>query len=829
MKSKFKFLGLFLVLTILVQGFSFGQDTNKEVKRIKKSSFCKYWYASLNGGIAMFWGDVQDRTFMEKLEKEDLNLTGGITIGHQIHPIWGYRGNFQIIDNLRSVWESQNQELESKMLFDYSLQGTMSILNLIRKNPDRRVDIYGFLGIGFSNWKSVRKSTITGQVLETHGDHETGSRGPLKYTSELVMPFGFGVSVRLTRNFAIGVEQTWKIVNSDYLDAKDSGDASRDYYTNTTANLTWQFRNCDGNIKKMVKNFDQVTIDGDPEILERHGNKIDVTVKGNIPEDYFSSKAAMKVVPKLVYGNGKVKYLDPIYLRGEKTEGTGKVMTDAGGNFSKKYTIDWEDGMEEAELIAETLIYVPVNNIVNEDETNAFLLENTKAEQMPAEKLSVGTIITGQQICFNPNVASNDPYSLNKDASYGMLAQFGAPADKMANDRATVYFRLNMSNLNWRLPLNRNNDVKADVEQLKSFLNQGWKIKNLEINAWASPEGQQQHNQRLSERRAETGRKLLKKLMKEIGLNYDDYSVAVNARGEDWNGFEAAVRNSNIADKDVILNIIRSTSDLNQREAEIRKMALVYRSVEKEILPMLRRTEIAAITLEPKLSNQELVSNAKSGGASIEDAATYQYAATLVNDLDEKVKIYENTIAKYPNDASAYNNLGYIHFIKGNISKAKSAYEKAESINPNYGIVLNNLGIIYGMEGDLNKAETYFEKAQKNGVDASYNKGVINITKGNYSQALSLMGNRNCDYNVALAQVLSGKLAKAKSTIACAPETAKKDYLMAVINSRMNDKENTFKYLVKAIKAEPKLAKQLKNDKEFSKYTEMPDFKALFK
>ncbi|PID95557.1 MAG: hypothetical protein CSA94_00885 [Bacteroidetes bacterium] len=829
MKSKFKFLGFLLVLAVMLQGVSFGQNADaQKVERKKKSSFSRYWYASLNGGIAMFWGDVQDRSFMEKLDKEDLNFTGGLTIGHQVHPIWGYRGNFQI-QNLASVREGWNQEMEAKGVFDYTFQGTMSLLNLIRVNEDRRVDIYGFLGIGFSNWKTERRSTVTGKVLERHGDSEEHTRGFLKYTSELVMPFGAGISVRLTPCLALGLEQTWKIVNSDYLDAKDSGDASRDFYSNTTANLIWQFRGGNGNIKKMVKNYDQVTIAGDPEVLERHGNKIDVTVKGNVPEDYFNSKAAMKVIPKLVYANGKEKFLDPIYLRGEKTEGKGQVVTDEGANFSKGYTIDWEDGMENAKLVAETLIYMPKDNIVNEDETNAFLLQNTTAQKMEPRALSVGTIITGQQICFNPKVVTTNPYSLNDNASYGMLAQVAAPADKMVSDKATVYFRVNMSNLNWRLPLNRNNDVKADINQLKDFLNRGWKIKGLEINAWASPEGEENYNQRLSERRAETGRKLLKKVMKEVGLNYNDYSVSVNARGEDWNGFEAAVMQSNIAEKNIILNVIRSNSDLTRREAEIRKMALVYKSVEKEILPMLRRTELAAITLEPKLSNQELVSGAKSKSSTVKDVESYLYAATLVNNLDEKVKIYQNAIKMYPNNATAHNNLGYVYFIQGKTKKAKSAYEKAISINPNEGVALNNLGIIYGMKGDLNKAEDYFNKAQQNGVDAAYNKGLINITKGNYSQALSLMGNRSCDYNVALAQLLSGNLNKAKSTISCAPETAKKDYLMAVISSRMNDKDETFKYLVKTMKANKKMAKKLKKDKEFAKYFDMPEFKALFK
>jgi len=44
---------------------------------------------------------------------------------------------------------------------------------------------------------------------------------------------------------------------------------------------------------------------------------------------------------------------------------------------------------------------------------------------------------------------------------------------------------------------------------MNEFIKRGWKIKNIDINAWASPEGEESFNQGLSQRRSESAHKYI--------------------------------------------------------------------------------------------------------------------------------------------------------------------------------------------------------------------------------------------------------------------------------------------------------------------------------
>ncbi|MGM0566441.1 MAG: tetratricopeptide repeat protein, partial [Bacteroidota bacterium] len=606
-------------------------------------------------------------------------------------------------------------------------------------------------------------------------------------------------------------------------DAKEGG-FDYDIYTNSTLNLTFNLGQF-GGLGKMVRNFENVDIAATPAVMERHGNKVDVTVSGQIPEKYFSSKAAMKLSPIVKY-NGKSKVLEPIFLRGDKVSGDGQVITSDGGTFSKDYTIDFEEGMEDAELVIESLVFLPKGNPVNEDATNSNIEENYKSEALPERSLATGTIITGQRVAFTPENAAENPYNKSDSPAYGMIAGHGYEKETIISEKATVYFKINLAYLNWRLPLNVDRNAKEDVEELKQFIDKGWEIKDIEINAWASPEGEESFNAGLSERRAKTGHKVLKDLFSELDMDIDEVTVNQQAKGEDWNGFMDAVEASDIEDKEVILNVVRSQPDLEKREQEIRNMALVYEKVEEEILPPLRRAELKVNSYEPKKTDEEMASLAMEDAEELSKAELL-YAATLHNDLNDKLDIYQKATELFPGCAKAFNNKGYILMLQGEYDDAKKALKKAESIAPTHGGVLNNLGIIAGIDGEYEEAEEYFAKAKKQGINVSYSMGVLNITKGNYDEALSQMDNKNCDYNVALAHLVNEDTDKAKSTLECAPETAERNYLMAVVGARSDNKEMAFEYLVKAIQADDSYKETAKNDKEFLEYFDMPDFKSM--
>jgi tetratricopeptide (TPR) repeat protein len=713
--------------------------------------------------------------------------------------------------------------MEADKMFDYSLQATFSFVNMLAQyKEDRNFDVYGLIGAGLSNWESEWRVKPNGPVLGASGG-TSASNGPLEMTTEGFMPVGLGLSYKITDGLSLTFEEIWKPVNSDMLDVKTGG-LEYDTYSTSTLGLSYNLGEL-GGFGKMVKNYHTVSYTAEPAVMERHGDKVEITLNGNFPEDYFSKKAAMKITPKLVYGQ-QTKTLEPVVVRGEKVTGDGKVITDAGGNFKKTYTIDFEEGMEDAELYMTTLVYLPKGNPVNEDATDSNIQENYRSEMLPQRFVAEGTIITGQRVLFDPSMAAASADDNAATPDYGMTADHGYEKVTIVSDEATVYFKINLAYLNWRLPLNIENNAKNDVEELKQFISQGWEIKDIEINAWASPEGETDFNASLSEDRAETGLKVLKDLLQNAGVDAEEVTIVSNARGEDWNGFVDAVEASNIKDKNIILNVVRSQPDLEKREQEIRNMALVYAEIEEDILPPLRRVALKVNSFEPKKTDEEIAELALTDPEQL-DKAELLYSGTLHADLDKKLEIYNKATELYPNCARAFNNKGYVLLMKGEIGKAEKCLLKAEKLAPTHGGVLNNLGVVYGAKGDFDKAEAYFNKAKAQGINVDYSLGVIEITKGNYDKALRMMKNKACDYNVGLAQLVSGDTEKAEKTLKCGADKAANNYLLAVTGARKGDKDMVFDYLVKAVKADAAYKEIAKKDKEFLKYFAMPEFKSL--
>ncbi len=807
---------LLLLLFISSPLFLFSQGQGQD----KSQAFDPHWYISLNGGISQFWGEVSGQGFFERIPND--KFMGGAAVGYQLSPVFGLRGNFQygsiysekasLVQVPGSGWTQL--EMEASPMIDYSIQGTLSLINLFSTYKSERIfDLYMIAGVGLSMWESELINQDNGSIVNSAD------------VSEGYVPAGAGISFNLSRSVNLGLEQVFNVVNGDMVDAKTDG-SDNDIYSNTRLNLTFKFGQGD-DLKDMAENFDQVNYYVKPRVFQRHGDRVRFTFSGDIPEDYFSEKTAMKISPKLTY-KGKSTVLKPVFLKGKEVSGDGQIITSDGGSFSQDYDVTFENGMEDAELKVSSIAFIPVARPVNEDATDSNIKENDKAVTLPERTVGEGTIITGQRVVFDPTKVTGDILSKANAPEYGMLARHGYEKETILSDQAAVYFKINLAYLNWRLPLNVNRNAEKNVEKLKQFLDKGWKIKNIELNAWASPDGPQDFNATLSEKRAETGMDVLKNLFDELNMSIEKVTVDKQAKGEDWNGFMEAIENSDIEDKEIILNVVRSQPNLKKREQEIRNMAIVFKEVEEKILPPLRRVEMKVNSFEPKHSDQELASMALNDAESLKKNELL-YAATLHEDLDKKLEIYQKAVKLFPGSPRAYNNVAYIYLAKGEYNKAKEELRQAEKIAPKHAGVLNNLGIIAGIEKNYAKAEAYFEKAQKEGLSTNYYMGVLNITKGNYAKALELMQYKDCDYNVALAHMVSEDVDKAISTLECVPESAQKNYLMAVAAARKENKSMMFEHLVKAIKIDKAYKEKAKSDKEFINYFDAPDFKSLVK
>ncbi|MBR3557378.1 MAG: hypothetical protein IKN78_00685 [Bacteroidales bacterium] len=585
---------------------------------------------------------------------------------------------------------------------------------------------------------------------------------------------------------------------------------------------------------KMVKKYPEVTVTLDNPDLENKGGEVAYTIKGTIPPKYMKKKATMTFTPSLSIDGEKVTPpFATIKLKGEKAKGEGTVIPyKKGGNFTQSGTFKFDEKYETAEIV-----------------TGAEANLKKKSHVFGDRNLGEGISNTSSRANLNPKLTDN----ANSGSAF-LLAPHNYKAEFIGRT-ATLYFDLNSSNMNWNNPNNKTQAAKDSIKAFTDFMGNDFIIDRVVISGWASPEGEETNNQGLSERRFQVGKKwfsdkfnaYLKDYAKRNNIKMKDLQKPVfeyvnNAKGEDWDGFEAAIEKSRIAQKNQILNVVRSQANNDMREQKIREMTDIYPEIADAILPPLRRAEIQMICKKhDTYSDAELIRLVQSNPNSF-SVNERLYAASVAPDIATKESIYKALInnKSTENDWRAYNNLGALklneYYQNGNqssLDEALNYLQKAAALSPNNGIILNNMAIADYLSGDLAAAYTNFEasaNASVQPVNQNYNTGALSILNGDYSKATQLMGGKSCDYNTALVQLLQKDYNAAKATLDCVTEVdAKTAYLKAVLSARMKSEEGVYSNLATAIDLDASYKKTAKRDAEFKRYRHSDRFKQLVK
>ena len=827
------------ILPILASAQDNGADTL--TRKEKRQQFERHLFVNLNAGVMFNYTDIGRERYAPPTDSWRLGYGGAI--GYQAFPIWGIRakitsGKLHGESKEDTYWlitrdPRYRQVFYDAKIYDYHLDLTINISNaLFGYKSDRFLDLYAVGGGGFAEWNS--KAYYSDSVGERQLIYENSKF--VNATTDPDFPGygagfggryrvleangGLGVNIHIIPALDANVEYELKFLDTDLMDNFRNGEQpiKVDMFGYLSAGLTYKFLKSDP-LKKMKKDFNTVTFKAEPNPLEAHGGKVPVKITGTFPEDYFSPKAAMHIEPYMVCDGNRIP-LKPILLKGTEVGGEGIVISKDGGSFTYETVVDYDENCRVAELVIEPVIFVSKTDLPA-DLTNESILANYKKSiELPEVKLADGTIITGQKFAFS------------KTSS---IVPHGYVKENILTKDAKIYFEVNRYNLNWNVPLNKVDANKAKLTELFDFIGQGYKIKSINIDGWASPEGEETLNQGLSENRTKTANTYIidkiKGLIKakETKLVIKDAAKDVQYNlvhhGPDWNGFINSLQNSDIKEKNSILNVINSAGTPAKKEQEIRNMIKIYPEIEALLAP-LRRAEIVVSVFEPKKTDEEMIALSTSNPRGL-DEKELLYAASLQTDKKTRLDIYKSDISIYPDSYKGYANAGAIEIEMGDMKAAKAHLEKAASLNPNSGEVHNNLGIIYGIEGNYAKAEEHFTKAGQLGTDATYNLGVISIHKGEYAKALSQFGSKTCDYNVALAYIASKNYPPAEKQLSCAPKDAQTHYLMAILGSRTANTSMMYENLGKAIQLDAAYKTEAKIDREFIKYFADPSFTSL--
>ncbi|MBR1878514.1 MAG: tetratricopeptide repeat protein [Paludibacteraceae bacterium] len=529
-----------------------------------------------------------------------------------------------------------------------------------------------------------------------------------------------------------------------------------------------------------------------PSPLEKVGNKVNADITGTFPAKKFAKKGVLVVTPVLKYGDQEAVG-EPVTYVGEKAKENGKTVNyKAGGKYSQKCSFDYVPEMKESEL------YLRFKATVGKKEI-----------EIPDLKIADGVMATSELAKASDNKTANTP-----DKFQRIIQE---------NTEADIRFLIQQANL--RSSETNSADMKALQEAIKDAKeNDRKEINKIEVSGYASPDGGVSLNEKLAKNRQSASQKFLQKTLKK---NKVQNAVEANITAEDWDGFQKAMENSNIQDKELVLRVLSMYSDPEEREAQIKNLSAVYKTIADEILPALRRSRLILTTDLIGKSDDEIRELAKNDPSQL-SVEELLYAATLTDDNNEKMAIY-NKVAELYGDYRAYNNMGELYFKEGNVAEARRCYAKALEIQPNDPDVNYNAGVAAMADGDIAKAEEYLGKAAGTKADLNSAMGTLYTMKGDYAAAKNAYGDKATN-NAAVQQILDEDYAAARQTLDNVKEpNATTAYLKAVVAARTNDKANVLANLRNAVEQDASLKARAKADIEFSKFAEDEEFKAIVK
>lgn len=520
-----------------------------------------------------------------------------------------------------------------------------------------------------------------------------------------------------------------------------------------------------------------------PNPLETVGGKVPATVEGQFPEKFMNRKATVTVVPELRYGNGQVAKGQAVTFQGEKVMANHKVISyRLGGRYTMKTVFDYVPAMQKSDM------YLAFDARIGNSKVN-----------VPAIKVATGVIATAELY----------RKAMQQGGACLALDSFQRVIDH--KQEANVKFLINQANL--RSNELKNNSVREFVSMLKRINADREKlaIKNVEVQAYASPEGGFTFNDKLANKRQNVSEGYVKQQLKGTNLQTD---IDAHYTAQDWEGFMKLVQASKIQDKDVILRVLSMYKDPQEREQQIRNMSEGFRELADGILPELRRSRLIINYQTIGRSDQQIKQQyaADPTKLSLEELL---YAASLTNDVKAKKAIYKKTTELYDRDYRAYNNLAALALNEGDEHTANSYLSQALQANRKAPEAYANKAYINLTHGEIAEAEHNLADAtEANGFNEVI--GNLHIARGNYANATDELFNDN--NSAALAQLLNKNYVAAEQTLkAIKQPNGLTYYLFAVLNARQGKNDTAAKYLKEALQKDPSLAEYAKNDLELAK------------
>ena len=520
-----------------------------------------------------------------------------------------------------------------------------------------------------------------------------------------------------------------------------------------------------------------------PNPLETHAGEVPATINGHFPEKYMKKKAVVEVVPELRYSNGQTVQGNSATFQGEKVLGNDQTISyRLGGNYTMKTNFAYADD-NKADM------YLTFNARIGK-----------KVVKVPEVKVAEGII------------ATSELYKKTLTTANAALAPDAYQRINKQKQEANIKFLIQQATL--RKSELKNNSVQEFVKMLQRINadREGLNLDNVEVSAYASPDGGFSINDKLANERQKVSEQYVNQELKKIKMNAN---VDAKYTAQDWEGFQELVKTSNIQDKDVILRVLSMYKDPEEREQQIKNISSAFRELADGILPQLRRSRLTINYETIGRSDEQILQQLKDDATKL-SVEEMLYGAALKENINEKEDVYKLTTEVYPNDARAFNNLATIQYARGNYDAAKQYIQKAQSVASSLPEANANLGMLALKSGDLKAAEQYIANATgANGLSEVL--GNLHLAQGNYAQAEQDFGEIYSN-SAALAQILNKNYASAAVTLKYIKNAdATTEYLKSVLAARMGNLDDAAAALKSALAKDPSLAEYANKDLELIK------------
>lgn len=519
-----------------------------------------------------------------------------------------------------------------------------------------------------------------------------------------------------------------------------------------------------------------------PNPLEVVGENVPARVSARIPANFFVKNAEVTVTPVLVY-DGRELASQAYSFQGEKVRGNNPVISyEYGGTATIPVDFAFEPAMAQSEL-----------------RLNFAVRQGNKRYVLQPVKVANGVITTAALA----------------DARTVRPAIAADAFQRIINEKyaADIMFLVNQANIrSSQLNTDAMEELRREIIEANSDTSR--RLNEINISSYASPEGGVRFNTRLAQQREENTRSYM-----ERQLNNDRISefgeLTAQFTPQDWEGFQRLVAQSNIQDKELILNVLSMYSDPEQREREIRNLSDIFEQLAEQILPQLRYSRITASIDVIGKSDVEIERLLESDPSQL-SVEEILYAATLTDNNDRRLNIYDTATRLYPNDYRTFNNLGMAQYTAGDYDAAKANFQRAASMG-NHPEPQMNLGLIDMMQHNYDAANQHFGAAA--GVEELGEAlGLYYLKQGDATAAVNAFGNSRSN-NAALAHILAHDYTRAKTTLASVNNPdATTYYLMAILGARTNNENMLVTNLRQSIRLDTAMAQRAAKDLEFANF-----------